>query len=95
MYVPDDMTLGNPGIFGFIGNAITTVVKAVTGQTPPIKVTIGPPATAIAPTKPATVLPAGFGLPAGGMSPVQTIALIGGALLLGTLISGRGRGRGR
>jgi len=83
MYVPDDMTLGNPGIFGFIGKAISTVVKAATGQTGPIKVSVGPPAAPPAP------MPQ-YQLPGQGVN-MATIGLIGGALLLGAMFSGRGR----
>jgi hypothetical protein len=31
IYVPSDGTLGNPGVFGFIGTAITSVAKVLTG----------------------------------------------------------------
>jgi hypothetical protein len=84
MYVPDDMTLGNPGIFGFIGKAITTVVNAATGKTGPIKVSVGPP------TPPPAPMPQ-FQLPGGGGVSMATVGLIGGALLLGAMFSGRGR----
>jgi hypothetical protein len=101
MYVPDDMTLGNPGIFGFIGQAISTVAKAVGSvvgvgpqATQPIKITVSTPATPTIPaTKPASLFPQGFLGTAGGGINMQTIALIGGAILLGTILSGRGRGK--
>jgi len=82
MYVPDDVTLGNPGIFGFIGKAISTVVNAATGKTGPIKVSVGPP------TPPAPMPQ--YQLPGQGVS-MATVGLIGGALLLGAMFSGRGR----
>jgi hypothetical protein len=34
MYVQDENVLGNPGVFGFIGKAITTVGNVLTGKTP-------------------------------------------------------------
>lgn len=33
IYVPSDGTLGNPGVFGFIGTALTSVAKVLTGST--------------------------------------------------------------
>lgn len=34
MYVQDEHVLGNPGVFGFIGKAVTTVGDVLTGKTP-------------------------------------------------------------
>lgn len=92
MYVPDDVTLGNPGIFGFIGKAISTVGKALTGEGGAIKVTVGPVSDMgqlHPPTGPAPMPQ--FQLPGGGSINMATIGLIGGALLLGAMFSGRGR----
>lgn len=87
MYVPDDVTLGNPGIFGFIGKAISTVGKALTGEGGPIKVTVGP----VQPAAPAPAPMPQFTLPGGQGVSMATIGLIGGALLLGAMFSGRGK----
>jgi hypothetical protein len=87
VYVPDDVTLGNPGIFGFISKAVSTVAKALTGEGGAIKVTVGPPPTPAAVPAP---MPQ-FTLPGGGGISMATIGLIGGALLLGAMFSGRGK----
>ncbi len=81
MYVPDDLTLGNPGIFGFIGKAVSTVGKALN-----LKVSVGPTPT---PPPPPAPMPQ-FSLPGGGPS-LATLGLIGGAIVLGMMFSGRGR----
>jgi hypothetical protein len=68
MYVQDEHVLGNPGVFGFIGKAIQTVGKVLTGQTtvklptvptPQVNVELPPGSV---PTLPSWAIPVGLGL---------------------------------
>ncbi len=69
-YVPDENALGNPGIFGFLKGAVSTVGKVLTGQTtikiprlpqPVVNVQLPPGAV---PQLPPWALPVGIGLAA-------------------------------
>ena len=69
MYVPDEHALGNPGVFGFIKKAVSTVGKVLTGQTTVKLPTIPQPIVNIqapvqTPQLPPWVLPAAIGLAA-------------------------------
>ncbi len=66
MYVPDDQALGNPGVFGFLKKAVSTVGKVLTGQQtiklPTPQVIVQSPAPQVQlPTMPPWLLPVGLG----------------------------------
>lgn len=76
MYVTDAQVLGDPGLFGFVKKAISTVGKILTGEQtvklPPIKPTIvvqQPQASLTAPAIPTWVWIAGAGLAAVAILP--------------------------
>lgn len=78
MYVPDDKTLGNPGIFGFIGKAVTTVANVLTGkqtikipQVPAPTVNVQLPPGSV-PQVPSWLLPVGIGVAALVLLPMLT-----------------------
>ncbi len=78
MYVPDENALGNPGVFGFIKKAVSTVGSVLTGQKtikipampqPIVNVQLPPGAV---PELPPWVIPVGLGVVALVVLPMLT-----------------------
>jgi len=86
-YVPDDAVLGNPGLFGFIGKAVSSVARVAVGIVKGVSgggsVQIAPPQVIIQSPAPQMQLP-------GSMpSWILPVAAIGGGLLLVVLMGRR------